>query len=169
MGEGGGCFSFTTGSSGDGGSIWGGRLEEVEFRWVLDLALVADLIEAASLSPLLPVTDRAVVELFGLSALLADPGILERIAPRSERVDSLVSERPKEGSDSKAGPRSLLDDRSLLLEEDCWFPIMAENALVRFPNGASFAVVYRQVGWSVLWQRGCLCRAVAVQASGYGY
>jgi hypothetical protein len=74
----------------------------------LDLTLIDDLIDAASdLSPtpedepLLP--DNPADDDLGLSALLA-PGILFRMAKRSDREDSFVSERENEGSDSIPGP-----------------------------------------------------------------
>ena len=75
--------------------------------------LLADLIEPASdLSPWLSVWERAVVEPRGLSVLRA-PGILERMEPRKERRDSLVSDFEKDGYDCSESP-----EPALLLECD---------------------------------------------------
>jgi hypothetical protein len=81
-----------------------------------------DLIDAASdlspkavFDPLFP--DKPAEEDRGLSDL-APPGILFRSASRRDLEDSFVSEREKEGKDSKAGP--LL---SALFGLEGWLPI----------------------------------------------
>jgi hypothetical protein len=86
-------------------------LDEVDPRCdfaPFDLALIDDLMDAASdLSPcplLEPLLDaKPTDDERGLSALLA-PGILFRMAKRSDREDSFVSERENDGSDSNPGP-----------------------------------------------------------------
>lgn len=75
--------------------------------------LLEDLMEPASdRSFWLSVLERAVVEPRGLSVLRA-PGIFERMDPRKERRDSLVSDFEKDGYDCNESPPS-----ALLLECD---------------------------------------------------
>ena len=69
--------------------------------------LLADLTEPASdFSPWLSVRESAVDEARGLSVLRA-PGIFERMEPRNERRDSLVSDFEKDGYDCNVSPLAL--------------------------------------------------------------
>ena len=76
----------------------------------LDLPLAADRIDAAS-ERSAAAESRFEVEALGLSDL--DPGILDRMAPRKDRDDSLVSDLPNDGYDCSpsliAGSREVED------------------------------------------------------------
>ena len=81
------------------GNCEGGCIESARLALdALDLALVEDLIDAASDLSVPPETvsiwDNDVL---GLSVFML-PGILDRIDPRSERADSFVSDLLKDGS-----------------------------------------------------------------------
>lgn len=71
--------------------------------------LFVDFIEPASdLSLALSVLESAVVEPRGLSVLGRAPGIFERMEPRKERMDSLVSDFEKDGYDCSGSPEPAL-------------------------------------------------------------
>ena len=84
---------------GDAGNCEGGCIESARLALdALDLALVADLIDAASDLSVSPVTVSIwLSDVLGLSVFVL-PGIFERIDPRSERIDSFVSDLLKDGS-----------------------------------------------------------------------
>lgn len=132
VGDGGGCGepsfkSFDAGELGLGGTgeIWG------RFAFdPLDLALVADLVDAASERSLPTEVSMLVIDARGLSDFsLDEPGILDLI-DRKEREDSLVSDLLKEGYDCKPSPRRSreVEEASLGVFEpslDCCWPIAA--------------------------------------------
>ena len=93
-----------------------------------------DFVDAESdLSALVPLPDASLtlaIEFLGLSVLLLVPGILFLMDNRSERVDSLVSERSKErycsrsrDRPSAAEPEPDLSPLSFLLLEG-WLPML---------------------------------------------
>lgn len=93
-GDGGGLGSCRDPASSDAGD-WGDCTEPGR--------LPPDRTEPVSdLSVWLSTWDRPDVEARGLSVLL--PGIFDLIEPRSDRRDSLVSEREKEGYDCRESP-----------------------------------------------------------------
>ena len=78
------------------------EIVEVDFaREAEDLALADDLTEAESALSLVPFSRRGIMlfEALGLSdlSLLPPPGIFDRMEPRMDRVESLVSVRENEG------------------------------------------------------------------------
>lgn len=85
--------------AGEAGACEAGCIESARLALdALDLALVADLIDAASDLSVPPETVSIWdSDVLGLSVFML-PGILDRIEPRNERVDSFVSDLLKDGS-----------------------------------------------------------------------
>lgn len=85
-------------AGGGAGDCKGGCIESARVAFdALDFTLVVDLIEPASDLSVPPVTVSIWdSDVLGLSVFML-PGILDRNDPRSERVDSFVSDLLKEG------------------------------------------------------------------------
>lgn len=96
----------------------------------LDLALVADLVDAASERSLPTLVSMLDIDARGLSDFSFDePGILD-LMERNEREDSLVSDLLKEGYDCKPSPRRSREVEEVFLgvfepSLDCCWPISA--------------------------------------------